>query len=218
MTEHSTRTGHSRHEGTAAETATSPDHEGGHASHAMGDVRRMAVSATLHCLTGCAIGEIVGLVIGAAAGLSNGATIVVSILLAFLFGYGLSTLPLLKAGLPLGRALRTVLAADTVSIATMEVVDNLVVAVFPGAMAAGLVDAVFWLSMMLSLVAAFAAAYPVNLFLLGRGKGHALTHEFHDAPPAEGARRLIPTFGAGALAAALASFMLGGLLVALAAG
>ena len=190
---------------------------GDHGSHDMGSIRAMAASATLHCLTGCAIGEIAGLVVGAAAGLSNGATIVLSIALAFFFGYGLSTMPLLRAGLPVRTALRTVLAADTVSIATMEVVDNLVVAVIPGAMDAGLVDALFWLSMVVSLVVAFAAAYPVNLYLLGRGKGHALTHEYHDAPPAEGVRRLIPTFGSGALAAALTAFMLGGLLVSLAA-
>ncbi|MEQ6902963.1 DUF4396 domain-containing protein [Nocardioides sp. YIM 152588] len=188
------------------------DHHGEH-----GATPRMAASATLHCLTGCAIGEIVGLVIGTAAGLANGWTIAISIALAFFFGYTLSTLPLLRAGLAVGTALSVVLAADTFSIATMELVDNAVVAVIPGAMDAGLVNVVFWLSMMLALVAAFAAAYPVNLYLLGRGKGHALTHEYHGADAVtEGWRRRIPAFSTGALVAVLAAFMLGGLLVSLA--
>jgi hypothetical protein len=177
----------------------------------------MAASATLHCLTGCAIGEILGLLIGTAAGLGNGTTIALSIGLAFLFGYGLSSLPLLRGGLALGAALQLVLAADTVSILTMEVVDNLVMAVIPGAMDAGLVNTVFWVGMAISLVAAFAAAYPVNRYLLSRGKGHALTHEHHGASgPASGARRFIPVLPTGALAAAIATFMLGGFVVALA--
>jgi Domain of unknown function (DUF4396) len=176
----------------------------------------MAVSATLHCLTGCAIGEIAGLVIGTAAGLANGWTIAISIALAFAFGYTLSTLPLLKAGLAVGTALSVVLAADTLSIATMEVVDNLVVAVIPGAMNAGLVNATFWVSLLLSLLIAFLAAYPVNRFLLLRGKGHALTHQYHGADAA-GGRRFIPSFATSTLAAAIAAFILGGLLVALAA-
>lgn len=195
------------------------EHEHEH-HHDMGSLDSMAASATLHCLTGCAIGEITGLVIGTAAGLSNLATVPISIALAFLFGYTLSTLPLLKAGVQTGRALRVVLAADTVSIATMEVVDNLVMLVIPGAMAAGLVNVTFWASMAISFVAAFLAAYPVNRVLLQRGKGHALTHEFHgassEADAGRGARRWIPSFGTGALAGALAAFMLGGLLVSLA--
>ena len=138
----------------------------------------MAVSATLHCLTGCAIGEIVGLMIGTALGLSNLQTIALAVSLAFLFGYLLSTLPLLKAGLGVGTALSVVLAADTLSIATMEVVDNLVILAIPGAMESGLVNPVFWLGMSLALTAAFFAAYPVNRYLLGKGKGHALTHEY----------------------------------------
>ena len=139
----------------------------------------MAVSATLHCLTGCAIGEILGLIIGTALGLSNVVTIALSIALAFVFGYTLSTLPLLKAGLALGTALSVVLAADTLSIATMEVVDNAVMAVLPGAMNAGLVNPIFWIGMMISLTAAFVAAFPVNRYLIDKGKGHALTHQFH---------------------------------------
>ncbi|MFI2708214.1 DUF4396 domain-containing protein, partial [Nocardioides sp. CER28] len=155
------------------------DAHGGHGhvhDHGGGNVSAMAVSATLHCLTGCAIGEIVGMLIGTAAGLANGWTIVISIALAFVFGFSLSTLPLLRAGLSFGAALRIVIAADTLSIATMEVVDNLVVAVIPGAMDAGLVNVVFWVSLMISLIVAFAAAYPVNRFQLQRGTGHALTH------------------------------------------
>lgn len=176
----------------------------------------MAASATLHCLTGCAIGEILGLIIGTGLGLTNLVTIVVSIALAFVFGYTLSTLPLLKAGLALGTALSVVLAADTLSIATMEIVDNLVVAVIPGAMNAGLANPVFWLSMMLSLVAAFCAAYPVNRALLARGKGHALTHRYHDiGTEVSGPRRFIPSLSTGALAASITAFMLGGLLVSL---
>lgn len=183
-----------------------------HAHHQMGSTNAMAVSATLHCLTGCAIGEILGLVLGTALGLGNLATIAIAVALAFLFGYALSTLPLLRAGLGVGAALTVVLAADTLSIATMEVVDNLVVAVIPGAMDAGLVNPTFWLSMMLALTAAFFAAWPVNRYLLARGKGHALTHEYHGATPT-GARRYIPDLATPTLVAAITAFMLGGLLV-----
>src|SRR5688500_10384026 len=125
-----------------------------HGGHDMGGVNNMALSATLHCLTGCAIGEIAGLMIGTAIGLSTGWTIALAIGLAFLFGYTLSTLPLLKAGLAVGAALSVVLAADTLSIATMEVVDNAVMAVIPGAMNAGLVNPVFWVAMMIALTVA----------------------------------------------------------------
>lgn len=188
----------------------------GHGSHHdMGSSNAMAVSATLHCLTGCAIGEILGLMIGTALGLGNLSTIAVAIGLAFVFGYSLSTLPLLRAGLGVGAALTVVLAADTLSIATMEVVDNLVVAVIPGAMEAGLVNPVFWLSMMLALTVAFFAAWPVNRHLLARGKGHALTHHFHGAEP-EGARRFIPDLATSTLVAAIVAFMLGGLVVSVA--
>lgn len=183
-----------------------------HEHHQMGSTNAMAVSATLHCLTGCAIGEILGLVVGTALGLGNVATIVLAIALAFVFGYTLSTLPLLRAGLGVGAALTVVLAADTLSIATMEAVDNLVVAVIPGAMDAGLVNPTFWLSMMLALAVAFVAAWPVNRYLLARGKGHALTHGFHGATPT-GARRWIPDLATPTLVAAITAFMLGGLLV-----
>lgn len=203
---------HHTHHGMAHE-----DHGAmGHHGHG-GGLNSMAASATLHCLTGCAIGEIIGLMIGTAAGLSNGVTIAISIGLAFVFGYTLSTLPLLKAGLGAGAALSVVLAADTLSIATMEVVDNLVMAIIPGAMDAGLVNALFWVGMMIALMVAFFAAYPVNRHLLQRGKGHALTHEYHATPAAaSGVRRLIPSIPTGALVATIVAFMLGGLVVAVA--
>ncbi len=182
----------------------------------MSSVNRMAVSATLHCLTGCAIGEIVGLISGTALGLSNLATIALAVALAFAFGYSLSTLPLLKAGLALGAALSVVLAADTLSILTMEVVDNLVMAIIPGAMNAGLVNPIFWVGMMIALTTAFFAAYPVNRVLLQRGKGHALTHQYHGGEETTGARRFIPSFSTGALVAVIVAFMLGGLVVSVA--
>lgn len=141
----------------------------------------IAASATLHCLTGCAIGEIAGLMIGTAVGLSNMQTMALAIGLAFVFGYALSSLPLVGAGMSLGRALRLVLAADTISIIVMEIVDNAVMAAIPGAMDAGLVDPVFWLGMMIALSAAFLAAFPVNRYLIDRGKGHALHHGAHGA-------------------------------------
>jgi hypothetical protein len=140
-----------------------------------GSLNAMARSATLHCLTGCAIGEVSGLVIGTVLGFSSAATIALAIGLAFLFGYTLSTLPLLKAGLGFFAALSIVFAADTLSIATMEVVDNAVMALIPGAMEAGLVNPIFWISMPISLTAAYFAAYPVNRYLLTKNKGHALT-------------------------------------------
>ncbi|WP_246855634.1 DUF4396 domain-containing protein [Nocardioides xinjiangensis] len=194
-----------------------PHHATAHDHAAMGGTRAMALSATLHCLTGCAIGEIAGLMIGTAIGLSTGWTVALAVTLAFAFGYLLSTLPLLRAGLGLGAALSVVLAADTLSIATMEVVDNAVMALIPGAMDAGLVNWVFWVAMMVALSAAFVAAYPVNRHLLARGRGHALTHEYHGAPAASGARRHIPALSTPTLAGAIVAFMLGGLVVSVAA-
>ena len=195
---------------------TQHDSHVGHDSNG-GGLASMAASATLHCLTGCAIGEILGLMIGTAIGLATGTTIALSVALAFFFGYTLSSFPLLRAGLTFGAALRLVLAADTVSILTMEVVDNLVMAAIPGAMDAGLVNPVFWAGMAISLVAAFVAAYPVNRYLLRRGKGHALTHEHHGSgAPVTGARRFIPVLSTSALAGAIAAFMLGGLVVSVA--
>jgi hypothetical protein len=144
-----------------------------HAGH--DNINAMAVSATLHCLTGCAIGEVLGLIIGAAVGLSTGATIALAVTLAFVFGFGLSTAPLVKAGIGFAAALSVVAAADTLSITTMEIVDNLVMLGIPGAMHAGLVDPLFWISMPIALAAAFLVALPVNKYLLTRNKGHALT-------------------------------------------
>jgi hypothetical protein len=138
-------------------------------------LNRMAISATLHCLTGCAIGEVLGLVIGTAANLSNLLTTVLAIALAFVFGFGLSTIPLLKSGMKFRAALSVVIAADTLSITVMEIVDNAVMYIIPGAMHATLMDPLFWISMAIALTAAFFAALPVNKYLLKRNKGHALT-------------------------------------------
>lgn len=144
----------------------------------------ISVSATLHCLTGCAIGEVAGMAIGTAAGMSNGATIALSIALAFLFGYSLTSLPLLRAGLALAAVVPIALAADTFSILTMEIVDNLVMVAIPGALHAGLGDLLFWGSLAFALAIAFVFAVPVNRWLIARGRGHAVVHEtgIHGGP------------------------------------
>jgi hypothetical protein len=138
-----------------------------------------ARAATLHCLTGCAIGEVAGMVIGTAAGLSNGWTVALSVLLAFVFGYALTMRGVLRAGLPFGAAARVALAADTVSILVMEIVDNAVVLAVPGAMDAGLGSALFWGALAGSLVVAFVVTVPVNRALMSRGRGHAVVHGLH---------------------------------------
>lgn len=143
-------------------------------------LNRMAASATLHCLTGCAIGEVLGMIIGTGLGLTNMVTIALSVTLAFLFGYSLSLLPLVRGGMAFKVAATTVLAADTISIFVMEVTDNAVMVLIPGAMGAGLGNVTFWLGMGIALLAAFIAAFPVNRYLLARGKGHALMHQHHD--------------------------------------
>ena len=151
-----------------------------HLGHAGGPVSwGAAAQATLHCLTGCAIGEVLGMVIGTAVGLHNAGTVVLSIALAFVFGYGLTVRGVMRAGLPFARAFRVALAADTVSIAVMEVVDNTVVVAIPGAMDAGLTSLLFWLSLALSLVIAFVVTMPVNRWMIGRGLGHAVVHRYH---------------------------------------
>jgi hypothetical protein len=137
----------------------------------------VAISATLHCLTGCALGEILGMLIGTAAGLSNATTVILSIALAFLFGYGLTSLPLLRAGFALAAVIPIALASDTLSIATMEIVDNAIIIAVPGAINAGLDQLLFWGSLTFSLAVAAAFAVPVNRWLLARGKGHAAVHE-----------------------------------------
>src|SRR3954449_3112132 len=137
----------------------------------------VALSATLHCLTGCAIGEVVGMVVGTAMGFSQWGTVVLSILLAFVFGYSLTSLPLLRAGLALGAVVPIALVSDTLSIATMEVVDNTIILAVPGAIDAGLGQLLFWGSLAFSLAVAGAFALPVNRWLIARGKGHAVVHE-----------------------------------------
>ena len=141
---------------------------------------RQAVAATLHCLTGCAIGEIAGMVVSAALNLSNAVSVVLSIALAFTFGYALSMRPVLKAGLSFRRALRVAFASDTVSITTMEICDNLFILLVPGAISAGLNAWLFWWSLLVSLAVAFVVTVPVNRFLIARGLGHAAMHQFHD--------------------------------------
>src|SRR3712207_2128852 len=143
-------------------------------------LNRTAFSATLHCLTGCAIGEVLGIVIGTALGWSTVATIALAIVLAFFFGYGLTMLPLLRSGMALGAAIPLAFASDTLSITVMEIVDNLIIVVLPGAMDAGLGSLLFWGSLAFALAVAFVAAFPVNRYLISRGKGHAVVHKHHD--------------------------------------
>lgn len=142
-------------------------------------LNRLALSATLHCLTGCSIGEVAGMVIGTAFGLANWITIVLSIVLAFVFGYLLTMLPLLRSGVAFRSALRLAFASDTVSITVMEIVDNLVVLLIPGAMDAGLGDWLFWGSLALSLLVAGMVSFPVVRWLIARGRGHAVVHKYH---------------------------------------
>jgi hypothetical protein len=151
-----------------------------HATHESSN--RLAFSATVHCLTGCAIGEVLGMVIGTALGLGNGPTIALSIVLAFVFGYLLTMLPLLRAGVALRTALGLAFASDTASIAIMEIVDNGIMLVIPGAMDAGLNTFIFWGSLAGSLLIAGMAAFPVVRWLIARGQGHAVVHKFHSKP------------------------------------
>ena len=154
------------------------DHTASHGTDQAG-LNRLAVSATLHCLTGCAIGEVLGMVIGTALGWSDGATIVLAVVLAFFFGYSLTIAPVLRTGLPLRAALGVAFAADTLSIAVMEIVDNAVMLLVPGAMEAGLTSLLFWGSLAFALVVAFVVTVPVNRWLIARGKGHAVVHQYH---------------------------------------
>ena len=144
----------------------------------------MSLSATLHCLTGCAIGEVLGMVIGTALGFSDLQTIALAVGLAFLFGYALTSLPLLRAGLAFGTVVPIALASDTLSIATMEIVDNGIMLLVPGAMEAGLGSLLFWGALSVALVVAGMIALPVNRWLIARGKGHAVVHEtgIHGGP------------------------------------
>ena len=149
-----------------------------HSTHG-GSLNRVALSATAHCLTGCAIGEVLGVIIGTALGWGNFETIVLAIALAFLFGYSLTMLPLLRAGLAFAAAVPLALASDTLSIAVMELVDNAFLLFVPGAMEAGLDTLLFWASLAVALLIAGICAYPVNRYLIARGKGHAVVHAYH---------------------------------------
>jgi hypothetical protein len=142
-------------------------------------LNRVAFSATAHCLTGCAIGEVLGMVIGTALGWGNVATIALAVVLAFFFGYSLTMLPLLRSGLALATVLPLAFASDTLSITVMEIVDNAVMLVIPGAMEAGLTSPLFWGSLAFALAVAFVAAFPVNRYLIARGRGHAVVHRHH---------------------------------------
>ena len=169
--------------GEPAPSEHDPGHQHAFHEHAeAADVRalrRLAASATTHCLTGCAIGEVLGVVIGTALGWSNLPTIALAVALAFAFGYSFTLSPLLRGGVALGAAMGIALAADTLSITTMEIVDNAILLVIPGAMEAGLDSLLFWGSLAVALAVAWVFAYPVNYYLLKRGKGHALVHAHH---------------------------------------
>jgi hypothetical protein len=157
---------------------TARGHHQGHEMPASGAaLNRVALSATLHCLTGCAIGEVLGMIIGTALGFSNLGTIALAVALAFLFGYALTSLPLLRAGLTVTVVIPIALASDTLSIAVMEIVDNAIMLGVPGAMEAGLDNMLFWGALSFALVIAGTVAWPVNRWLIARGKGHAVVHE-----------------------------------------
>jgi hypothetical protein len=147
-----------------------------HSAHGEASLNRLAASATTHCLTGCAVGEVLGLAIATALDWSNFPSIVLAIVLAFFFGYSFTAVPLLRSGLGVAAVLPIALAADTFSITVMEIVDNAVVLVIPGAMEAGLADALFWGSLAFALAVAWVAAFPVNRWLISKGRGHAVVH------------------------------------------
>ncbi len=147
-----------------------------------GSLNRLAARATTHCMTGCAIGEVLGLVIATAMGWGNLASIALAVVLAFFFGYALTMRPLLGAGMTFAQASALALAADTASITVMEIVDNAIMLVVPGAMEAGLGSILFWGSLAVALVIAWVVAFPVNRWLIARGRGHAVVHARHQAP------------------------------------
>jgi hypothetical protein len=156
---------------------THQQHDPAHGAAAVG--WGAAAQATLHCLTGCAIGEVLGMVIGTSMGLHNGATVVLSVVLAFFFGYALTMRGVLRTGVPFRTAATVALAADTASIAVMEVVDNAIILAIPGAMEAGISSVLFWVSLALSLAVAFVVTWPLNRAMMARGKGHAVVHAHH---------------------------------------
>lgn len=195
---------HNSHIQNEHEKHSEIEHE--HHDHSQHDNHEgMALSATLHCLTGCAIGEISGMLIGVGLGLSNIATVVLSIFLAFVFGYALSMMPLVKNKISLWNAFKLVIIADTLSILSMEIAENLIMLVIPNAMSAGLANPIFWISMSIAFLVGFAVAYPVNKVLLNKGKGHAITHEAIGHHEMNNAPLM---FG-------LVAFMLGGFIVAM---
>jgi len=148
-----------------------------HSQHV--SLNRLALSATLHCLTGCGIGEVLGLVIGSALGWGTVATIILAVVLAFIFGYAMTLRPLLRSGMSAGQAMRIALAADTVSITIMEIIDNSVMLVIPGAMDSGLTNWLFWVSMIAALAIAAVVVFPVNRWMIARGRGHAVVPGHH---------------------------------------
>ncbi|MFF3760651.1 DUF4396 domain-containing protein [Streptomyces sp. NPDC002185] len=194
---HEHRQGHAGYEGHADHTATHQDHTAHQGHHDHGDHQgheghaghqhtpggpvswSMAARATLHCLTGCAIGEILGMIIGTAFGWGNVPTMILAIVLAFFFGYALTLRGILAAGVDFRTAFKVALAADTLSIAVMELIDNGVIALWPGAMDAHLDEPLFWIVLALSLAVAFVVTTPVNKWMIGRGKGHAVVHQYH---------------------------------------
>ena len=154
-------------------------HRHGTSAHADQSLNRIAVSATLHCLTGCAIGEILGMVFSTWWGWSDTGNIALSVALAFVFGYSFTMLPLVRVGLGPRQALPLAFASDTLSIGTMELIDSLIIVVLPGAISAGLGDPLVWGSLAFALFVAFWVAVPVNRWLIARGKGHAVVHAYH---------------------------------------
>ncbi|WP_406057708.1 DUF4396 domain-containing protein [Streptomyces sp. NBC_01077] len=181
-TDHGAHAGHEGHEGHTDHAGhTAAGHEGHHgAHHTPGKVSwSMAAKATLHCLTGCAIGEVLGMIIGTALGWGNMQTMILAIILAFFFGYALTLRGILSAGVDFKTAFKVALAADSLSIAVMEIIDNGVIALWPGAMDAHLSDPIFWIVLAIALAAAFVITTPVNKWMIGRGKGHAVVHQYH---------------------------------------
>ena len=178
--QHPQQPGHEGHHAGHEQHQGHHEHGHGHGGHAHGKVSwSMAAQATLHCLTGCAIGEVLGMIIGTALGWGNLPTMILAIALAFFFGYALTLRGILKAGVDFATAFKVALAADTLSITVMEIIDNGVIALWPGAMDAHLSDALFWIVLAISLGVAFVLTTPVNKWMIGRGKGHAVVHQYH---------------------------------------
>ncbi|MGO4634095.1 DUF4396 domain-containing protein [Streptomyces sp. 2RAF24] len=176
-----THEGHHQNHADHAGHADHQNHAGHHAHHAGPGKASwsMAAKATLHCLTGCAIGEVLGMIIGTALGWGNMPTMILAIILAFFFGYALTLRGILAAGVDFKTAFKVALAADTLSIAVMELIDNGVIALWPGAMDAHLSESLFWIVLAISLAVAFVVTTPVNKWMIGRGKGHAVVHQYH---------------------------------------